>query len=270
MDEFLDNYKKTIDDVRKEYPNFKVFGDSWVFSIYGKIIEEQLIHEFITQTIDIDKTAEQLHKKFDLKSTQEKNFIKITFNKGIDGLFKNQFDIINDVNIFMKSFGWIIDKIDGFPFREKTLLNKINNQTQIYITYSPEFDSKVEMNGNYYHLTPDMYWNNKIEDVGLTPKNKSKISNHPERIYLIEKYSKNEFEKLARRLFLSIPNPKVKQMIEKYYVLQIDIEGLVKSGRDKFYRDPHYSLGVWTYENIPPTYIKVIDEIPLENLKNYI
>ena len=270
MEDFLKSYKKTIQDVRQEYPNFKVYGDTWIFSIYGHILEEQIINEFITKTIDINKTVEELGKRFNIKVKQEKNFIKIYFDKGINMLFKNQFHIINDVNIFMETFGWIPSKIDGFPFKEKTLSNKINNQTQLNIFYEPKFDLKVDVNRYYYHLTPDIYWKNKIENDGLTPKNKSKISFHPERIYLIEKYNKEEFEKLTKRLFLNISNPKVKQMINKYYVLQIDMNALIKSGRDKFYQDPHYSLGIWTYENIPPVYIKVIDEIPLENLTQYI
>jgi RNA:NAD 2'-phosphotransferase (TPT1/KptA family) len=51
--------------------------------------------------------------------------------------------------------------------------------------------------------------------------------------------------------------------IKNYYVLKIDVSALIKSGRDKFYRDPNYALGIWTYENIPPLYIEKIDEIPV-------
>lgn len=272
MDEFLENYKKTVDDIRKEYPNFKVYGDQWMFSIYGKILEEQIINEFIAQTIDINLTIKELKRRFpSIKIEQTKNFIKIYFNKGIKNLFKNEFELIEDVNKFMDSFGWNAFKIDSIsPFKEKTLLNKTQNQSELSITYDPKFDTKVEPQGYYYHLTPDLYWEDKIQDNGLTPKNKSKLSNHPERIYLIKKYDEKEFKRLARALFLHIDNPKIKQLINKYYVLQIDIDALIKSGRDKFYRDPHYSLGVWTYENIPPVYIKVIDEISLDTLKNYI
>jgi hypothetical protein len=272
MDLSLERYKHNINKLKEEYPNFKVWSDHYALSFYDQILSEQVISEFVTKTIDVDKTLQELDKRFDLKFPKAKveqgrDFIKITFEKG---QFGNTFNIIDDILNFMDSFGWFPSKIDGMKFNNKTFLNKKSNQTQLNILFEPKFDTEIKPQKYHYHLTPDIYWENKIEDMGLTPKNKSKISTHPERIYLLKEYNKNEFKRLARNLFLSISNPKIKQRIYKYYVLEIDVKELINNRGVKFYKDPNYSLGVWTYEVIPPIYIKIIDQIPLETLKDYI
>lgn len=255
-DLFTTEFKKTIQEIRREYPNFGEWSDSYMFSFYREILEEQIIHEFITKTIDREKTINELRKRFKNKFSEAEEGnngdITIIFKKGLGDLFPNQLKNIDEINKFMDSFGWFPSKINGYKYTPTP-------KTDAIIQYEPKYDIQVIPSPHYYHLIPDIIWDN-VKLSGLTPKTKSKISIHPERVYLVREYNEKAFEKLAKALYNNIDGS-TKEYIEKYYVLKINIEELVKSGRDKFYKDPNYSLGVWTYKNIPPIYIKKIAEI---------
>ena len=183
MGEFLEKYKRSLKELRREYPSYDVWSNNYFFTFYGKILEEQILNEFITKTIDPVK-------------------------------------------------------------------------------YETKYDIQILPNEKYYyHLTPDLLFND-IKSSGLTPKSKTKISYHPERVYLIKKYDKDKFTELAKNLYSTLEyRSDIIEKIKNYYVLRIDVEALIKSGRDKFYRDPNYLLGIWTYENIPPLYVEKIGEI---------
>lgn len=259
--DFNSQYKVNISQIRKEYPNFKEYGDSWMLEIYSQICEEQLINEFINQTIPIDKTIETFKKRFKdidiIKAGHEK--IKVSLNK----INTNQFLDIEDINKFVESFGWFISKINGFPFSKKDLKHFIFSSKTIELEFEPRYDLEItNVENKIYHLTFDIFWD-RIQDVGLTPKNKSKISNHPERIYFIEKYNEKEFNRLSKFLYNTLP-PDKQKLIEKCYILEIDAKHLLEDRKTKFYKDPNYSLGIWTFENIPPIYIKKTKEIEIK------
>jgi hypothetical protein len=264
MDGFLEKYKRTLKELRKEYPSYNVWSDNYFFIFYGQILEEQIINEFITQTIDSNKTIKELenrfNKKFAVSGVVDNNDIIILFKKGYENLFPSQYEYINEINKFMDSFGWFPASINGFKFNEKILTAKKNTTDEIRIRYETKYDAQIIPNEKYYyHLSPDTFWS-QIKSNGLTPKSKSKLSNHPERVYLIKKHDPDEFIDMAKKLFNYV-NPKNKEYIRDYYVLRIDVEALIKSGRDKFYKDPNYILGIWTYENIPPSYVEKIATI---------
>ena len=46
MGYFLKNYKKTLEELRRDYPKYEVWSDNYFFTFYGKILEEQIINEF--------------------------------------------------------------------------------------------------------------------------------------------------------------------------------------------------------------------------------
>ena len=265
MGEFLEKYKRSLKELRREYPSYDVWSNNYFFTFYGKILEEQILNEFITKTIDPDKTIKELRNRFDKKFSgvryDEGNII-ILFEKGYENIFPSHYEYINEINNFMDSFGWFPALIDGYKFNEKTLESKKNTADRIRIKYETKYDIQILPNEKYYyHLTPDLLFND-IKSSGLTPKSKSKISYHPELVYLIKKYEKDKFTELAKNLYSTLEyRSDIMEKIKNYYVLRIDVEALIKSGRDKFYRDPNYLLGIWTYENIPPLYVEKIGEI---------
>ena len=263
MEDFLESYKRTLEELRKEYPTYNVWSDNYFFTFYGQILEEQILNEFITKTIDINKTVEELKNRFSKKfySVKKDNGdVIISFENGLKGIVNSQFENIDEINKFMDSFGWFSAKVNGFNFNEKTLETKKQTADDIHIRYEGKFDTQITPSEKYYyHLSPDISWS-QIKSNGLTPKSKSKLSYHPERVYLIKKHDSDEFIDMAKKLF-SYVNYKTKEYIRDYYVLKIDVEALIKSGRDKFYKDPNYMLGIWTYENIPPSYVEKIATI---------
>jgi hypothetical protein len=261
--DFNNQYKVNISQIRKEYPNFKEYGDNWMLEIYSQICEEQLIKEFINQTIPTNKTIEIFKERFKNKYSNIEKIGHEKFKISLNKIINNQFLNIKDINNFVESFGWFISKINGFPFSEKDLKHFIFNSNTIELEFEPRYDLEITtVEDKIYHLTFDIFWD-KIKDIGLTPKNKSKISNHPERIYFVEKYNEKEFDRLSNFLYKTLP-PDTRELIEKCYLLEIDARLLIENKKTKFYKDPNYSLGIWTFENIPPVYINEIKEIKIK------
>ena len=132
---------------------------------------------------------------------------------------------------------------------------------QLYESFQEEEQEVFPSKGKAYHVTPDVYIN-LIKKEGLTPRTESKLSEHPERIYFYLN-PESSFKYLASSLWsLS----KYKDQVKKYYVLEVDLTQLPDH---HFYSDtqsmPSY-VAVYTKQAIPPSAIKVIQTIPVEDL----
>ena len=93
----------------------------------------------------------------------------------------------------------------------------------------------------------------KILRIGLAPKNKEKLSRHPERIYFT-----NSLEG-AKRL---IHNIKFIVNNDKFSIFEVDLKKLHMVRHIRWFPDPNYpGEGFYTYENIPPKYLKVVRRI---------
>ena len=112
-----------------------------------------------------------------------------------------------------------------------------------------------------YHLTPDIYLDS-IKKEGLTPRTESKLSTHPERIYLYLNPS-SSLKTLAGDLWHAST---YKDKVSKYHILEIDLSQLP---HHKFYNDSSSSLSyiaIYTNQSIPPSAIKILGSIPVEDL----
>jgi len=118
-----------------------------------------------------------------------------------------------------------------------------------------EYDKEVTVDSRYlYHLTPDTKWKS-IKHIGLTPKTQGKLANHPGRIYLLTSLDGVDVEKLAFSLLVTYSQA---HLVKEMYLLKVDTANL----RDiKFFEDPNFfkDQAVWTYQNIPPTAISVVE-----------
>ena len=165
----------------------------------------------------------------------------------------------------MDSFGWYpaaIDNKGGGKYTTK--VTSFIDRHEITIVYEAKYDQEAILTSKYaYHLTPDIKWP-KIKALGLTPKTQGKLGDHPGRIYLLADIDNLEdhggdINDVAFALLNSYVNKdKVKQM----YLLQIDL-GQLKD--HKFFDDPNFFMGeaVWTYQNIPPSAIKIVDKLEM-------
>ena len=132
---------------------------------------------------------------------------------------------------------------------------------KLYEAFQEEEQEVFPSKGKAYHVTPDIYIN-LIRKEGLTPRTESKLSEHPERIYFYLN-PESSFKYLASSLWSA---SKYKDQVKKYYVLEVDLTQLPDH---HFYADPHSMISyvaVYTTQAIPPSAIKVIQTIPVEDL----
>lgn len=246
-----------INEIKQQYPSLQKWEDHYAYEIYKGIMEEQIIKEFL-YTVEPKKTAQQILKQIgydivyiDWEKQNDKIIkIKLTFRDILENNLKK-------VNDFMDKFGWypaFIDAKNGGKYSSN--VSKFFGYKNITIVYEPKYEEEVKTDRYLYHLTPDISYT-KIKLNGLTPKSKSKLSDHPERIYLLNSTTMDEYEEIAYRLWEPIQSDRLKNAIQDYYLLQIDTS---KLPNHKFFMDPNFYMGeggVWTYQNIPPSAIKV-------------
>lgn len=121
--------------------------------------------------------------------------------------------------------------------------NKTKEVEAIVISMEPKFEEAItEKYTTLYHITEQKHVA-KILKTGLVPRAKSKISYHPERIYLANKYALTHiFEKYS-------------QYVKEPVILSINVKGM------KLYPDINAGDGaVFTTENIAPDRISVLKE----------
>jgi hypothetical protein len=127
-----------------------------------------------------------------------------------------------------------------------------------------KYNTEITLTSKYaYHITPDLKWS-KIKALGLTPKTQGKLGDHPGRIYLLtnidnlEDYG-GDINDIAFALYNVYKN---KDKVKEMYLLKIDLTNLKNH---KFFEDPNFHMGeaVWTYQNIPPSVISIINKIDI-------
>jgi hypothetical protein len=270
-------FRNKIAEIKDEYPLLENHGDLWTIGMYEAICEEQILKEFVSQTIPANKTVKELEKRFPASNP--------LFNVDTSKVFsmklpKPDFKYWSEMYKFLDTFGWypsyivLVDE-DSFWGDAKMndkysneLMNQMMEEASdtdtIQISMEAKYDTEQQPEKYYYHLVPDIFLNN-VELKGLTPKTKSKIAAHPERVYLLNPGNEKEYETIANMLYAKTPSKETKAKIENYYLLRIDAEAI--KDKVKFYNDPNFQIGngaVWTYQNIAPKYIEKIKTIPIE------
>lgn len=241
-----------VSEIKQQYPYLQKVSDHYAFEMYKNIMSEQIITEFL-YTVHPEIIVKQVVKQagYGIHINHSENKIILTF----DTLTKEYLDKVNKV---MDKFGWYpsyIDNKNGGKY--STNIDNFIDKHEIVIGYEAKYDTHAKLDSKYlYHLTPDILYP-KIKISGLTPKSQSKLSNHPERIYLLNPTDDDDMEEIAITLWNSISNNKLKGSIGDYYLLRIDTS---KLPNHKFFEDPNFWMGngaVWTYQNIPPSVISV-------------
>ena len=249
-----------INEIKKQYPSLQKWSDTHAFELYKKIQEHQVITEFLS-TVSPSKTLPQIIKQagygVTFPSNWENNPKNITLI--FDTLDKNY---LNKVNKVMDSFGWFPSYIGGYTTdsgKYSTSVDKYIGKHEVEVKYEAKYDQEIVPISKYaYHITPDIKWS-RIKVIGLTPKTQGKLGDHPGRIYLTSNIEKDTLEELAYALWEASTN---KDKINEMYLLQIDLSQLKNH---KFFEDPNFFMGeaMWTYQNIPPSVINVIDKFKI-------
>ena len=140
--------------------------------------------------------------------------------------------------------------IDKNLLKSSSLTN-IDLRLYIEAKFSLEVTEYVLKNHNQlYHVTQTNYVE-KIMKIGLLPKTKTKLGNHPDRIYLaLDIKSADDFKSNIENL---------EDFKDKdFTLLKIDISFFKGSTSKKLYLDPQFLRGgVFTLSNIKPEFISI-------------
>lgn len=207
------------------------------------------LKEGLIKTTNIGKTLNILEKKYSSKfifTRSENSFYIKTFNTNINTLLDG---IIKDAN----TLGWFPSFIETEEYTGKWD-EKYFKEGEIKLRFEAKFDEEVVENipSILYHVTPTQNAD-KILNIGLVPKSRSKASYHPDRVYLSKDLK--DIENLGEMFYQ-------KTGIKNWTILKIETD-MIPGGYLKVYTDPNYVQGYYTLNNIPPQAIKKVKDIEL-------
>ena len=280
--------QKTMDEISK------ILGLMKRMRLFSETDGYNLTDKFIIENIKKDLLEEGIHQSYDAKDIykillkhynigNEENFLENNNDIGIyydgsynsDGiLYNNEINVLilvipnnfsdtEKIKSFITTCGWILAQ-------EKEYYK--NKNYTAYTFHKNKQVKNIELPEVLYHLTPETKLN-KILKNGLVPRTSNILSNRPERIYLYtEKMWINSLRMFANALWKAQLEKKLnlsglaKQEIAeklneprniKYVLLEIDTS---KCENLKVYGDPDMDGAVWTYDNVPPQAIKIIND----------
>lgn len=155
-------------------------------------------------------------------------------SKLTDEKYDNLLKLMNNMGYYVASY-----------FDNNGTFGKVKDELDnVYgIRFEPKFDIEYRPNQRYmYHLTDKKHLD-KILKIGLTPKTKSKMLYHPDRIYLTKTIEGLNNIKTVFDINYS----------GEYVVLKIDLRDLFIFLR----QDGQFKEGVYTTDNIPPNHIEI-------------
>jgi hypothetical protein len=217
-----------------------------LLEIYKEEYELNL-KEGLIKTTNIGKTLNILEKKYSSKFifTKSKNSFYIkTFSTDINTLLNG---IINDAN----TLGWFPSFMETEEYTGKWD-KKYFKKGEIKLRFEAKFDEEVieRTPKILYHITPTQNAN-KILNIGLVPKSRSKASYHPDRVYLSKDLE--DIENLGEMFYQ-------KTGVKDWSILKIETD-MVPGDYLKLYTDPNYTQGYYTLNNIPPQAIEKVKDI---------
>ncbi len=252
------------------------FGEDWYESkiayekeLYG---DEESLYEGLIVTHPVLKSLDILDKRgFSVSEGLGYSFyVLIEPNTDLDDLET----ITNNLGYFPATVGPTKRNMNKYDV--DGLQSALTKFKHAFIRYEAKYDTPTNILGLQfvYHATNKLFMPS-IEKKGLVCKAKSKMANHPERIYLA--FAKEGAVKFANHIvnsvrparlrrngeFEKVP-PSVQELYSTAVILQISVNALPHTF--KVYNDPNYSdKGCYTLNTIPWRAITVIDEFKVNN-----
>ena len=234
---------------------------------YGNIIEEDyfIIYEGLVKTTMLDKTRVLIERLFSTYGLYWRD--KIEIDEKSDTLLVDILDFEGDTNKidgflkYVNNLGYFISIIYFKKKGETKLIDKeydINfliskskeykNLNNLIVVLEANFDIERPVPEKLYHVTRQEVLE-KIKQIGIVPKSKSKKSTHPERIYFAKTYDDT---------YDIYGNFKKEAPDQKFAILEINTS---KVNHIRVFDDPNYKgFGLYGLVNIPPNAIKIVKE----------
>lgn len=217
------------------------------------------VNEALISTYDPNKISRYIKSIFKLEDW-EYRIIKTQNNiTGVNIVVPIDFGRTEDLKeIMYNSFGWY--------YTNEFNWNSENGDKYTVLSFRPKFSvskilqEEIKKNPVLWHVTPEARYR-KIKKIGFVPKSKNTKFLYPEKIhFLLGSYSFNDAVKCYKTI------SKFSEYKDSaWYILKVDVRK--KDGTfPKFYWDPDYNGAVYTYENIGPDKIEVVDVVkPLKS-----
>lgn len=234
---FLFEYRQYIEDIETPGRDEYIYREIVKRSKFGRLaLVEGLIY---TQPPGV--SAGILRRRFPGLSVEVEEDGEI-FIQGLDAPLSEYMPLITNLGYFVAK--WTGDGIDWSVGHEET-------DRPLAIFLEPKYDYEVEVPARLYHASPIRH-RDKILRVGLSPRADSKLSRHPERVYLTD--SIDMAISFGRYLAQQTGNDWYR---DGYCIFSVDGAGV-----PKLYSDVNLRRGgFYTVANISPRHISLISEV---------
>jgi len=226
-------------------------------NLLRKYIKEQVVNiiEGLIKTHSTRASKKILDRKFsisNLKTKEDTSTNRLIIDITNFNYFGELFALINNLGYFVSAIDLytIDDDFSYEKFSEDKLAKIIKEKgkyKKIELILEAKFDEQISVPKVLFHVTKK----NKIEKIvkdGIIPKSYSKLTYHPDRIYVTNSVAN-------AKSFID----RIKKEGESYIILGIKTD-LVPN--IKIYDDPNYKLlGYYVLENIPPSALFFVSEI---------
>lgn len=249
--------KKSLEEGRKHNNPFMfgVITDLGNPLYWQMLNEEQNLNEGLIKTYPPETTLRYIKGLYNLKDEQI---------ACIDSRAKEAGDESKKFAVFIKNTKELVDSIKkafdlcGYTLSIENYIGE-NVLLQFIPKYSGEITDKVQEIGHLVHITP-VYNKESILKNGLSPRLKNNMFIHNGRIYFFPNdrrlyreihFQMDDFEK----------NLKNKRNNQVWTLFTITVDKLKNT---KFFFDPNYLYGIYTYDNIPPSAITGYVDVDLK------
>jgi hypothetical protein len=238
---------------------------------WSHFINETLKSHDIDLTIKkINRELQLLHIDFNIDKEDNKIFIKLN---NFNNLFDSKLTLETTKRLMIDWFGWFPSTMiatnlvgntmeyvydEDFLFKEDEYHQvKYKNYTSIEIAFEPRYDKISNTPDKLYHLSIKHYKNSILKN-GLSPRSKSKLSKHLDRIYVCTDPNYCFGLIFQMKLYYSrkrLKNSKYK-IDSKWIIYEIDVNEDIT-----LYEDPNFkNKGFYITDNIKPECIKIFKE----------
>lgn len=221
------------------------------------LIKDHLIYEGLIHSVSVDKFADIVDKwsisstKMDIKAAGQKIVVHLEENLTSTEL-DNFLRLIN-------SLGWFVSVYSVFgglgkwkKFDRSDFENDCEDHRILAMQLEAKYDREVDPQ-NFdilYHTTPSVN-DAKIKRIGLVPKDRGKISVHPDRIYFAQ--TKSDLDIINERFH------QLNKDVKEYTHYSVDIRAASKNNSTiRLFVDPNFEGGIFTLSNIEAKYLTVI------------
>lgn len=239
---------KKIYIIQSSFKELSKYHKNKLGTLSKKLYEKQQLN----YTIPVDEVTHELKMKYMLYDWQIEtrtvcNKVKVIL---IIPNIKDNVDLLVDD---MNKFGYYLSYYNDIS-------NNEYNYQYLYFepNYTDDVTNRVKRYGIIIHLTHGYNLENIIKDNKLIPKYGNRQMKYPDRIYFIngDLYKKYILD-LARDL-----NNESNRKSNEYLEIRIDTDKLPNN--IKFYVDPNYEMGIYTYDEIPFNCVYMIRKINLK------